>query len=178
MYGTNRRSTHSVYGTNRRSTHTVCTLLGTIIQETLNWTSHIDRISNKISRTLGVMNKLKHFLPGYTLKTLYNSLIVPHFNYSVLSWGFHTNRLSKLQKRAVIIISSSEYNSHTEPVLKYPNLLKIEYIFTRQCIKKFHKFTYKRVPIFFQSPFSQNVAYHTVIHRESENVLDTTYQLY
>ena len=41
------------------------TFLGTIIQETLNWTSHIDRTSNKISRTVGVMNKLKHVPPGH-----------------------------------------------------------------------------------------------------------------
>ena len=134
VYGTNRRSIHrrsihSVYGTNRRSIHTVCTVqidgqpiqcvhklncLGTSIQETLNWTSHIDRISNKISQTLGVMNKLKHFLPGYTLKTMLhsifnNSLIVPHFNYSGLSWGFDTNTLSKLQKGAIRIISRGKY---------------------------------------------------------------------
>ena len=31
--------------------------LGTTIQETLNWAPHTDRIANKISRTLGVMNK-------------------------------------------------------------------------------------------------------------------------
>ena len=44
--------------------------LGTIIQETLDWTPHIDIISNKISQTLAVMNKLKHLLPGHTLKTV------------------------------------------------------------------------------------------------------------
>ena len=43
-------------------------VLGTIIQETLDWTPYIDIISNKISQTLGVMNKLKHFLQRYTLK--------------------------------------------------------------------------------------------------------------
>ena len=61
--------------------------LGTTIQDTLNWAPHTDRIANKISRTLGVMNKLKHFLPTYTLRTMYNSLILPHLNFSILSWG-------------------------------------------------------------------------------------------
>ena len=41
--------------------------LGTTIEETLNRAPHTDRIANKISRTLGVMNKLKQFLPTYTL---------------------------------------------------------------------------------------------------------------
>ena len=38
-------------------------LLGTIIHERLEWTRHIDKVANKISRTLGILNKLKHVLP-------------------------------------------------------------------------------------------------------------------
>ena len=37
--------------------------LGTIIHETLEWTRHIDKVANKISRTLVILNKLKHVLP-------------------------------------------------------------------------------------------------------------------
>ena len=91
--------------------------LGTTIQETLNWAPHTDIIANKISRTLGIINKLKHFLPTYTLRTMYNSLILPHLNFSILSWGLHSGRLPKLQKRAVRIITLNKYNAHTEPIL-------------------------------------------------------------
>ena len=65
--------------------------LGITIHETLNWDRYIDKIANKISRTLGVMNKLKHFLPKYTLKIMYSSLIAPHFNNNILLWGFNTH---------------------------------------------------------------------------------------
>ena len=75
--------------------------LGTTIQETLNWAPHTYRIANKISRTLGVINKLQHFLPTYTLRTMYNSIILPHLNVSILSWWLHSGRLPKLQKRTV-----------------------------------------------------------------------------
>ena len=44
--------------------------LGTIIHEILKWTRHIDNVANKISRTLGILNKLKHVWPVYTLKTM------------------------------------------------------------------------------------------------------------
>ena len=74
-------------------------LLGTIIHETLEWTRHIDKVANKISRTLEILNKLKHVLPIYTLKTMYSALIVPHFNYNILLWGFNSKIISKLQKR-------------------------------------------------------------------------------
>ena len=60
--------------------------LGTILRETLAWTRYIDKVANKISRILGILNKLKYVLLVYTLKTMYNALIVPHFNYNILLW--------------------------------------------------------------------------------------------
>ena len=49
-------------------------------------------MSNKISKQIGVLNKLKHFFPIFTLKTLYDSLIVPHYNYEILTWGYDMNQ--------------------------------------------------------------------------------------
>ena len=162
--------------------------LGTTIQDTLNWAPHTDRIANKISRTLGVMNKLKHFLPTYTLRTMYNSLILPHLNFSILSWGLHSGRLPKLQKRAVRIITVNKYNAHTEPILNYLGLLKVNDIFTLQCLKFYFKCTHERVPTTFASFFTRNTARHDhdtrqrhqpeillVILREPENVLNFIY---
>ena len=106
------------------------------------------------------MNKLKHFLPKHTLKIMYSSLIAPHFNNNILLWAFNTHRLIKLQNRAIRIITDSKYNSHTEPLLKSLNILKINYIFTIQCLKFFHNYKNDRVPVFFRSFFVENALYH------------------
>ena len=45
--------------------------------------------------------------------------------------------LIKLQKRAIRIITDSKYNSHTEPLLKSLNILKINDIFTIQFLTFF-----------------------------------------
>ncbi len=37
--------------------------LGIVLNENLNWTDHINKISNKISRNIGVINRIKHFVP-------------------------------------------------------------------------------------------------------------------
>ncbi len=37
--------------------------LGLTLNENLNWKNHINKISNKISKSMGILNKLKHFLP-------------------------------------------------------------------------------------------------------------------
>ena len=91
---------------------------------------------------------------------MYKSLILPHLNFSILSWGLHSGRLPKLQKRAVTIIPINKYNAHTEPILKSLGLLKVNDIFTLQCLKFYFKCTHERVPTTFASFFTRNTARH------------------
>ena len=46
--------------------------LGIVINEQLNWNTHIDILCRKISRQIGIFYKLKHFLSCSVLKTLYH----------------------------------------------------------------------------------------------------------
>ena len=95
--------------------------LGITINKHLNWASHIDALASKISKTTGVLNSLKHILSNNILRTIYNSLIVCHLNCGVLVWGTQSNlnnKIIKLQKRTVIIITSSNYLAHSEPIFK------------------------------------------------------------
>ena len=87
--------------------------LGFLIDENLSWKYHINKISTKIARVIGVMSKLKRLVPSYTLKLMYNSLILPHINYGITLWGHKAERLQKLQKRAVRVLTKSKYNAHT-----------------------------------------------------------------
>ena len=41
----------------------VFNFLGLIMDEHLNWKSHVEKHSNKCSKTIGVLNKLKYVLP-------------------------------------------------------------------------------------------------------------------
>ena len=62
--------------------HVKCiTFLGITIDEHLDWKVHIDNLSNKIARNVGMLNKLKHFLPVFIVETLYSSLIASHLQY-------------------------------------------------------------------------------------------------
>ena len=59
--------------------------LGLIIDSKLNWKAHLSAIGTKISRVIGLLHKLKHILPKQVLHSIYNSLIMPHLNYSLLA---------------------------------------------------------------------------------------------
>ena len=103
--------------------------LGITLNNHLNWDSHINKVAHKISRTTGILNKLKHFLPQHILRTMYNSIILPHINYGTLAWGYQTQRIFILQKKAVRIIMLSKYNAHTAPIYKELKLLKVSDIY-------------------------------------------------
>ena len=54
--------------------------LGVIIDENLTWKNHIDGISKTIARNVGVLNKLKCYIPKRVLHSLYCTLILPYVN--------------------------------------------------------------------------------------------------
>ena len=65
----------------------------------------------------------------FSLISIYNALILPQINYCLLCWGYDTSEIFLLQKKAIRIISGANIKSHTEPILKLYNLLKIEDIY-------------------------------------------------
>ena len=57
--------------------------LGILIDCHLTWKYHIDCIATKISRTIGIIAKRRHFLPQNILITIYRSLIQPYLSYGL-----------------------------------------------------------------------------------------------
>ena len=51
--------------------------LGLIVNKHMDWNSHITNISNKITKTMGIMNRIKKSIPQQILNLMYNSLILP-----------------------------------------------------------------------------------------------------
>ncbi len=62
-------------------------LLGIIIDESLTWDKHIYKMCNKIRKKLGLLKRLKKCIPSNTLIMLFNSLVLPHFDYANVVWG-------------------------------------------------------------------------------------------
>ena len=135
--------------------------LGLTIDQHLTWNGHVEKISNKISRSLGIMWKSKRFLPQNILKILYNSLILPHLQYCILSWGFKSDRIFKLQKRAVRIFTCSKYNAHTELLLKTLNLLRIKDMMKTKALKLYYRYKENELPKYFESMFTESNDNHS-----------------
>ena len=107
----------------------VTKFLGVIIDENLTWKNHIDGVTKTISRNIGVINKLKYFVPERVLHTLYCTLVLPYVNYNILAWGStccsYMDKILKLQKWAVRSITKSHYRSHSAPLFKQLKILNV-----------------------------------------------------
>ena len=79
--------------------------LGITLDQNITWNDHISKISIKVARVIGIMNKLKHIFPHQILRTLYNSLIHPHLIYGLYIWGFSPKRLTILQTGFILLQS-------------------------------------------------------------------------
>ena len=96
--------------------------LGVQVDNSLDWKEHIKSVSAKVSRAVGLLKYAKRFLPQNSLKTLYTSIVEPHFRYCCAVWGCcsttEISKLQKLQNRAARIITNSSFDASSKPLIQ------------------------------------------------------------
>ena len=79
-----------------------------MLDSELKFDTHLSSLSRKISSRLGVLGRVRKFLPETHRVMLYNTLILPHFDYASTCWSntatTRTKPLSNLQCRAGRVI--------------------------------------------------------------------------
>ena len=90
------------------------------------------------------------------MKLMCDSLILSHLQFGITCWGFESNRLFKLQKRTLRIMTNSKYDAHTEPFFKDLKVLQLDGIFYIQWMKLLYKFTNNTLPKYCHSLFRYN----------------------
>ena len=144
--------------------------LGLIIDENLNWKFHIKAISSKISKAIGVMARLKNYIPKSALLQIYNALILPHLNYGLIVWNRKSKVLIGLQKKAIRIACNARYNSHTSILFKNENILKFRDICALVDFKFCYKFIHNLLPDYFQKLSSENEHQHSYETRQADEL--------
>ena len=103
--------------------------LGVYIDCNLTWKNHIQYISKKIKRSVGILSKIRHYVPLAILSQLYYTLIFPYLSYAATTWGnTYLTTLKPLtihQKKAVRLICFAEFNEHSSPLFFKLGILKL-----------------------------------------------------
>ncbi|PIK51784.1 putative carnitine O-palmitoyltransferase 1, liver isoform [Apostichopus japonicus] len=104
--------------------------LGVLLDSTLTFKDHLSMICKKISCRLGILGRVKKYLPHKYRIMVYNSLISPHFDYASCTWSNTCAKYKKclvsLQGRAGRIILDLPRTAPTADVLSALSWIPIE----------------------------------------------------
>ena len=145
--------------------------LGVLIDKHLTWKYHISHIASKISKTIGVIARLRHFVPTNTLLNIYRSLILPHLLYGIKTWGNaakkYIEKLTILQKRVMRLIYFEQYSSHAVPLFLSANILPFNMLYLKSVSNLMHDISNNVAPSNIRSLFLASDQVHTHKTRSS-----------
>ena len=61
--------------------------LGVTIDNKLDWSSNIDKLTEKVAFGIRAIRRIRHLVPQVTLHLIYQALIQLHFEYCNIVWG-------------------------------------------------------------------------------------------
>ena len=91
--------------------------LGIYLDEHLTWNFQLDQIKRRLSRSCGLLAKLKYFTETDLLRTVYFAIFDSILRYEIQVWGQHGNQTiketEKIQEKAIRIMSFKPKNDPT-----------------------------------------------------------------
>ena len=148
--------------------------LGVIIDNKLNWGAHIHYIKNKISKSIGIISKIKHFLDKHTLRNMYYTFIYPYLIYCIEVWGnahdTHLCPLIRIQKKCIRIITFSYYLEHTAPLFDRLNILEFKKLVMQRISLLMFKQHLHILPSPLNDLFAVKDTYHNYYTRQHKDL--------
>ena len=146
--------------------------LGLQLDKNLSYNKHIDLVCTKLTKGNYALSQAAKLLSSRELKIIYSALILPYLNYGLLIWGgicktdtnftiLHKgptlnhmstlNKVHKLQKRALRIISKQGFYCHHIPLCFSLQLLDLEHLYNLKALSFFHSYYHGNLPPFFSN---------------------------
>ena len=134
---------------------------------------HINHLCNILAKNIGILYRL-YYLPQNILKMLYHSLVSPYLNYCNIVWGFtskrNIDRIHKLQKRGIRLITHSQYLSPSVPLFLKMRILPIRELILLETATFMFKLNSNLLPRVFNDYFIRNCSIHNHNTRNSQNI--------
>ena len=134
--------------------------LGIFLGKNLAWDYHISQLSNKLSRSNGVMYKLRKYIPKQTLLSVYYSIFYSHLTYACQVWSLTTQHnidtIKILHTKCVRIINFAPFNGHTNILFNSDKLLKFQDIIKFEQMKLVFEFKTNTLPLDLNNLFQEN----------------------
>ena len=102
--------------------------LGVLVDCHLNWHAHEMELHSKLSRAVGMLSKIRHYVKYETLQMIYHGIFSSILMYGSQIWGQHNGvvkKLQRLQNKALRLMTFSSFRAKANPLFKQCGILKI-----------------------------------------------------
>ena len=154
--------------------------LGVILDPFLRWNHHINELTQKLNRVIGMIYKIRYDCTKNVLLSLYLSLFHSHISYGLSVWGTsndgYISKLALQQKKVVRAITFSDFYAHTSPLFKDLKKLKIKDLSNHKIGSLMWDFDHHSLPDSLASMFTRREEIHTLNLREKKTLYRASFQ--
>ena len=147
--------------------------LGVIFDRHFTWKPYVRSLAQTLSRSAGVLSKLRYYVPVNIMQTVYYAIVYSHIQYAILCWGpiakSIISDLQVIQNRAVRMVGN--FHRRTNVNYMYLNLrfLNIENIFQLELSKFMYRFNKNMLPKPFSNSFGKISDMHSIRTRSASS---------
>ena len=139
--------------------------LGIVLDNGLTWKNHLLYLSQKLSKSIGILSRARRFLNKKTLLQLYYSFLYPYITYCNIIWGNAPDYvlwpIFRAQKRAIRIIANIRQRDSTKTAFHLLHILRLPDIYVFSVLIFVYKYKNGLLP----DPFKEFYMTNSQVHR-------------
>ena len=145
--------------------------LGIYLDEFLSGNTQCSELVKKLNRANGMLAKARHYVPDPELKNIYHAIFSSHILYGSQVWTSKlisvSDKISRLQKAAMRIMTFSEFRAHSEPLFKKLEILKFSDSLTVNNCSFVYDYFNNNLPNSFKNTFLRTDDLHKYSTRQA-----------
>ena len=123
-----------------------------------------------MTRSVGILSKLKHFFPQNFMLQLYYAFVHPFLSYGIIIWGAtnptYVKMLKSLQNRTIRAVARCHYRDEVKLFYNQFKILQIDDLLKYEMAKFVHCNITNKTPNSFRNRFCKTAEYSSRVTRE------------
>ena len=148
--------------------------LGVILDNKMNWHTHIQYVCTKLSKAAGIIYKVRKKVPHKVLLLLYHSLVATHLRYGIASWGSAKTtalgKLKNLQNKIVRYMTFTPRDTAVSTQFTKLKLLTMNEMYTLETAKFMYRNSKSTLPSSFDEYF-RNIEHQYSTRTKANSIL-------
>ena len=138
--------------------------LGVQLDEKLSWKFHVENLKKKLSKTCGLIFKLRHYVPLSTCRIVYYSMFHSNILYSLINWGraynFLLREIELLQNKFIRACLFQPRKTYVNLLFSKFQALKLKDMINMEFAKFMYKYENHMLPSSFDNYFIKLESIH------------------